>query len=129
MEKILRELKLESLFPKFAAQRIEPENVSALSDEELSCIGVSTISYRLRVRGLCANAEKDHPSVAANVLSERMALFSGRSRSSRREKGSYETVLDGKFHLCSRSISEQNSFVYRQTSPVPCWTRHDENQT
>ena len=55
------------------------------------------IGDRLRVRGLCANAEKDHPSVAANVLSERMALFSGRCRSSRREKGSYETVLDGKF--------------------------------
>ena len=131
MEKILRELKLESLFPKFAAQRIEPENVSALSDEELSClqVGVSTIGDRLRVRGLCANAEKDHPSVAANVLSERMALFSGRCRSTRREKDSYETVLDGKFHLCSRSISEQNSLVYRQTSPVPCWTRHEENQT
>ena len=63
MEKILRELKLDSLFPKFAAQRIEPENVSALSDEELSCLGVSTIGDRLRVRGLCANAEKDHPSL------------------------------------------------------------------
>ena len=50
MEKILRELKLESLFPKFAAQRIEPENVSALSDE------------------------------AANVLCERMALFSRRCK-------------------------------------------------
>ena len=84
MEKILRELKLESLFPKFAAQRIKPENVSALSDEELSCLGLSTIGDRLRVRGLCANSGKDHPSVAANVLSERMALFSGRSRSSRR---------------------------------------------
>ena len=102
MEKILRELKLESLFPKFAAQRIEPENVSALSDEEISCLGVSTIGDRLRVRGLCANAEKDHLSVAANV---------------------------GKFHLCSRLISEQNSLVYRQTSPVPCWTWHEENQT
>ena len=63
MEKILRELKLDSLFPKFVAQRIEPENVSALSDEELSCIAVSTIGDRLRVRGLCANAEKDHPSL------------------------------------------------------------------
>ena len=52
--------------------------VLALSDEELSCLGVSTIGDRLRVRGLCANAEKDHPSVAAK------ALFSGRSRSSRR---------------------------------------------
>ena len=40
MQKILRELKLESTFPKFAAQPIEPENVSALSDEELSCLGV-----------------------------------------------------------------------------------------
>ena len=30
MDKILRELKLESLFPKFAAQRVEPENLSAL---------------------------------------------------------------------------------------------------
>ena len=58
MEKMLRELKLESLFPKFAAQRIEPENVSALSDEELSCLGVSTIGDRLHVRGLCANVEK-----------------------------------------------------------------------
>ena len=40
MEKILRELKLKSPFPKFAAQPSEPENVSALSDEELSCLGV-----------------------------------------------------------------------------------------
>ena len=85
MEKMLRELKLEFLFPKFAAQRIEPENVSTLSDEELSCLCVSTIGDRLRVRGLYANAGKDHPSVAANVLSERMALFSGRSKSSRRD--------------------------------------------
>ena len=67
MEKILRELKFESLFPKFPAQRIEPENVSVLSDEELSCLGVSTIGDRLRLRGLCANAGKDHPSVAVMV--------------------------------------------------------------
>ena len=86
MEKILRELKLESLFPKFAAQRIEPENFSALSDEELSCLGVSTIGDRLRVRGLCANAGKHHPSVAANILSERMALFSGRNRKGAKRK-------------------------------------------
>ena len=43
MEKILRELKLQSLFLKFPAQHVEPENVSALSDEELSCPGVSMI--------------------------------------------------------------------------------------
>ena len=78
MQKILRELKLESSFAKFAAQRIEPENVSALSDEELSCLGVFTIGDLLRVCGLCANAGKHHPSVAANILSERMAPFSGR---------------------------------------------------
>ena len=84
MEKILGELKLEALFPKFAAQHIEPENVSALPDEELSCLGVSTIGDRLRVCGLCANAGKDHPSVVANALSECVALFSGHSRICRR---------------------------------------------
>ena len=61
---------MKPLFPKYAAQRIEPENVSALSDEELSCLGVSTIGDRLRLRGLCANAGKQYPSVAADVLHE-----------------------------------------------------------
>ena len=35
MKSILKDLKLESLIPKFAAERIELENVSELSDDEL----------------------------------------------------------------------------------------------
>ena len=88
MEKILGELKMESLFLKFAAQLIEPENVSVLSHEELSCLGVSTIGDCLCVHGLCSNAGKYHPSVTVNVLRERMTLFSGPSR-----RGAYRKAV------------------------------------
>ena len=57
MKSILKDLKLESLIPKFAAERIEPENVSELSDDELVCIGVTTIGDRHCIRALCANTE------------------------------------------------------------------------
>ena len=53
MEDILKELHLESLIPQFLAERIEPANVAALSDEELCRVGVTTIGDRLRLRDLC----------------------------------------------------------------------------
>ena len=88
MEDILKELHLES--PHFLAERIEPANVAALSDEELCRVGVTTIGDRLRLRDLCAVAEKDRTreSVASNVLQERMALFNGRNsrRADRKKK-------------------------------------------
>ena len=79
MEDILKELHLESLIPHFLAERIEPANVAALSDAELCHVGVTTIGNRLRLRDLCAVAEKGRTreSVASNVLQERMALFRG----------------------------------------------------
>ena len=43
MKSILKDLKLESLITKFAAKRIELENVSELSDDELVRLGVTTI--------------------------------------------------------------------------------------
>ena len=90
MEDILKELHLESLIPHFLAERIEPANVAALSDEELCRVGVTTIGDRLRLRDLCAVAEKDRTreSVASNVLQERMALFNGRNsrRADRKKK-------------------------------------------
>ena len=88
MENILKELGLESLIPQFSEERIEPENVSTLSDEELSCLGVNTIGDRIRLRGMCTTAEKDRQSAAANVLEERMALFTGCSsrRGDRKKK-------------------------------------------
>ena len=73
MKSILKDLKLESLFSKFAAKRMEPENVSELSDDDFVRLGVTTIEDRHRLRALCAAA-----------LSERVPFFSGRSGSSRR---------------------------------------------
>ena len=55
-----------------------------LSDVELVRLGVTTIRDRHRLRAPCANTEKKHQSIAAAALSERVALFSGRSGSSRR---------------------------------------------
>ena len=53
-------------------------------------MGVTTIGDRLRLRDLCAVAEKDRTreSVASNVLQERMALFNGRNsrRADRKKK-------------------------------------------
>ena len=87
MESTLKDLKLESLSPKFASENIEPENVSELSDEELSGLGLNAIGDCYRLRALCANAEKQHQSAAATALSGRMALFSGQSGSSKRKVG------------------------------------------
>ena len=84
MKSILKDLKLESLIPKLAAERIEPENVSELPDDELVRLGVTTIGDHHRLRALCANAQKKHQSMAAAAPSERMALFRGRNGSSRR---------------------------------------------
>ena len=84
MKSILKYLKLESLIQKFAAERIEPENVSELSDDELVRLGLTTIVDRHRLRALCANTEKKHQSMAVDALSERVALLSGRSGRSRR---------------------------------------------
>ena len=58
MKSILKDLKLESLFWKFAAKRIEPENVSELSDDDFVRLGVTTIEDRHRLRALGANTEK-----------------------------------------------------------------------
>ena len=69
-----KDLKLESLIPKFAAERIEPENASKRVVRCRAC--TSWCNYdqdRHRLRAHCAAA-----------LSERVPFFSGRSGSSRR---------------------------------------------
>ena len=58
MKSTLKDLRFEALLPKFAAERIEPENVAELYDDELVRLGVTTIGDRHRLRALCANAEK-----------------------------------------------------------------------
>ena len=69
--------KLESLIPKFASEKVEPEKVANLSDEVLSRLGLTTIGDRQRLRALCANAQKQYQSAAAAALSERMRMHAG----------------------------------------------------
>ena len=45
-------------YSEICCRRIEPENVSELSDDELVRLGVTTIGDRHRLRALCANTEK-----------------------------------------------------------------------
>ena len=53
MESILTELKLQSLFQRFAEERIQPEDVTRLSDDELVRLGLTTIGDRIRLRDRC----------------------------------------------------------------------------
>ena len=136
MEDILKELHLESLIPHFLAERMEPVNVAALSDEELCRVGVTTIGDRLHLRDLCAVAKKDrrHKSVASNVLQERMALFNGRN--SRRADRKKRQLQKGVGQLVSFVLLiatkakfpplQRNKFFFRQkeegesgTNPEP----------
>ena len=52
--KILRELNLGTLVDTFDAEKVEPDNVLSASDSELTRLGVSTISDRIRLRDLCS---------------------------------------------------------------------------
>ena len=45
-------------YSEIAAERIEPENVSELSNDELVRLGVTTIGDRHRLRAFCANTER-----------------------------------------------------------------------
>ena len=84
MKSILKYLKLESLILSYSVERIEPENVSELSDDELVRLGLTTIVDRLASVPFVLTPKKKHQSVAVAALSERVALLSGRSGRSRR---------------------------------------------
>ena len=83
MKSILKDLKLQSFIPKFTAKRVEPENVSELSDDELVSLGVTT-NGEIAPAPFVLTPKKKHQSMTAAALCECVALFSGRSGSSRR---------------------------------------------
>jgi len=67
-----------------------------------------------RLSALCANTEKQHKSVAAAALSERMALFSRQSGSSRRGGHDGKRKLSSRrtWTVClSKSLSRTDSFI------------------
>ena len=137
MEDILKELHLESLIPHFLAERIEPANVAALSDEELCRVGVTTIGDRLRLRDLCAVAEKDRTreSVASNVLQERKAQFNGRN--SRRADRKKKQLRKGVGQLVSFVLLiatkakfpplQRNKFFFRQAFTYDLFRRRHKD--
>ena len=102
MKSILKDLKLESLIPKFAAERIEPENVSELSDDGLVRLGVTTIGDRHRLRALCANTEKKTSVYGCSILGDPGAVSrAGRKSATKgfkhRRKSPWVPSLTGPF--------------------------------
>ena len=55
MDKILEEAGLSTLLQRFKDERIEPELLDAMTDAELSRLGVTTIGDRARLRAVCRN--------------------------------------------------------------------------
>ena len=52
MDKIL-EAGLSTLLPRFNDEQIEPELIVAMTDAELTRLGVTTIGDRVRLRSIC----------------------------------------------------------------------------
>ena len=73
MGKILRELNLGTLADRFAAEKIEPDNVISASDSELTRLGVSTIGDRIRLRDLCSRASRFGSSLRFHIKKSRRA--------------------------------------------------------
>ena len=68
MKSTLKDLRLEALLPKFAAERIEPENVAELYDDELVRLGVTTIGVVIVSVPFVLTPKKKHQSMAAAAL-------------------------------------------------------------
>ena len=88
MDEILKEVHLDHLAKRFKDERIEPEYIISLSDEQLNRMGVTTIGDKIRLRDACKRQARAQPStvstVAQSVLVERMSLFNPRAE--KREK-------------------------------------------
>ncbi len=68
MESILIELNLQSLSQRFVEERIQPQNIISLNDDELVRLGVTTIGDRIRLRDRCkdesTSSRASRPSTA-----------------------------------------------------------------
>lgn len=93
MEKILEEINLGTLIERFKEERIDPESVAALTDQDLSRLGVQTIGDRVRLRTLCQRkladeeAQNSQNLTTSAILQERSTLFALGS-TSRKASGS-----------------------------------------
>jgi hypothetical protein len=55
MDDVLMKANLAVLADRFRDERIEPETVDGMSDDELIRLGVGTIGDRIRLRDICKN--------------------------------------------------------------------------
>ena len=70
MKEILQKLNLGIQVEKFEQERIDPQVILALSDNELVRLGICTIGDRVRLRELCrASVESDNQSSSDEVES------------------------------------------------------------
>ncbi|KAK3083721.1 hypothetical protein FSP39_002007 [Pinctada imbricata] len=97
MEKILQEIDLQALSPRFDEQKININNVLSLTDQELNRLGVTTIGDRVRLRetvrrGDSHDREEGNSDPAVDMIRhQRNLLFSrsdGRKRTGNSTAGS-----------------------------------------
>lgn len=90
MDAILQELNLGTLIERFSEERVDPEILVSLNDNELVRLSVNTIGERARLRDLCRNKlaenrQPSNPQSRSSILAqERSLLFTPNTSTSRR---------------------------------------------
>lgn len=88
MEVILQELGLGTLIDRFSEERVDPDVLVSLNDNELVRLGVNTIGERVRLRELCrkklADSQPGTQSRSSVLAQERSLLFAPSTSTSRR---------------------------------------------
>ena len=80
----MQEINLGTLVDAFNDERIDPEAVTALTDQDLIRLGVHTIGDRVRLRAACQrkvaeSRNSQHQSFSSSASQERSMLFGLRS--------------------------------------------------
>ncbi len=65
MDKLLEAAGLVTLLERFKEERIEPELVLAMTDAELTRLGVTTIGDRVRLRAVCKDRKDSNPETTS----------------------------------------------------------------
>ena len=76
MDKILEEAGLSTLLPRFKDERIEPELILAMTDAELTRLGVTTIGDRVRLRSICRKKNDMYTGNESTSTTNTVALSS-----------------------------------------------------
>jgi hypothetical protein len=79
MKRILEDLKLSHLIPKFETEKIEVTNFLTLSEEQVILLGVSALGDRIRIEEKVRESQRENSTDLADLIkTQREALFMGR---------------------------------------------------